>query len=165
MSHSSIQCKLQCDKTLSCGHKCAEICFRRCSCPCLEEGPLPPTATGTGSSSPKKAREKEQAPILLNTEQHTDLVHRYYKFASGGAKQDDKRLAEEARREAREQQLKHMDEAASRALFGETSPRPIPTTSKLVADGDGAFRTKYTQLYSNASATGAKTDNCDSSLI
>lgn len=113
---------------------------------------LPHTATRTTSPSPKKAREQEEAPILLNTENHTNLVQRYHKFAAGGVKQDDMRLADEARRQAQKQQLEHMDNAVSKALFGETSPKPIPTTSKLVPDGEGGFRTKYIQHFTSTAA-------------
>lgn len=162
MAHSSIRCQIPCRLSLSCGHKCTELCFRPCKCACnVSAGNI----ESTRSSPPNRSEVATQN----KTVEHHALVQRYQEFATGGAQEQDVLLAKTQQQLAVDEELRLADEASFAALFGEANPITIPIrdgTVENILDVDGMTRRRYTQYYSNAPVNGGNgAGKVDSSLV
>ena len=157
--HSAVGCQRDCLTILPCGHTCQNRCFvkkHQCAtCPSLrEEGPTVfferPSQTEVGKKVAPVKGASISPPVILTVDERlrslpqTTWAEKFRAYAKGGAREDDRRIMQEAR----SQGATRLEEVA-RGLVqkaGSTPPdlvapnMPGISTSKNAANGSGCRR-------------------------
>ena len=172
-----VECKARCNRTLECGHSCAQLCYLDCKSNCTcgkspakrEPGPVNYAKAVTGSPekkkkkkppiSPKKHRPPTQDGSLQRVPrtgswQHvardlSDESQPYRDFAEGGYIQADKDLADLAAQQAADARKKASDLDEFEKLFAAEIVVPKKEKDKmtLVRQVDGGTRSVWKGTY------------------